>query len=140
MAKDEETPLDLSPDYEGIPDTIEGPPPDAPLEIGDQGISLPRDWAKAAEDNVTAAEQRTHEPLEDRVLREDPEPWALQPDLGHPEPEWGHPEVGRLVEPDSEVDRIDVTADAVASEVPESGPSLTEEEAAVHLEDERPDL
>jgi hypothetical protein len=138
MAKDEETPLDLSPDYEGIPETIDGPPPRAPRDIQDEGLSMPRDWVKGAEDHVTPAEQREPEPIDDRVLREDPEPWALQPELGRPQPEWGHPEVGRLVEPDSEVDQIDVTADAVASEVPESGPVLSAEEAAVHLEEERP--
>lgn len=130
--------MDLSPDYEGIPDTIDGPPPLAPRDIEDEALSLPRDWAKGAEDYVTAAEQRESEPIEDRVLREDPEPWSLRPEFDHPEPEWGHPEVGRLVEPDSEVDRIDVTADAVASEVPESGPVLSAEEAAVHVDEERP--
>jgi hypothetical protein len=139
MAKDDQTPLDLSPDYEGIPDIIEGPPPLAPQEIQDEGVSLPRDWLKGAEDHVTPAEQREREPIGDRVLREDPEPWALQPEVDHPEPEWGHPEVGRLVEPESEVDQLDVTAEAVASEVPEGGPALSSEEAAVHLEQETPE-
>ena len=139
MAEEEEVPLDLSVDYEGIPDTVEGPPPRAPLEIEDEGMSLPRDWIKAAEDRVTQAEQREVEPLDERILREDPEPWAEQPELGHPQPEWGHPEVGRLVEPESELDTLDKTAEEVAFEVPESGPALSAEEAAVHLEEERPE-
>ena len=43
------------------------------------------------------------------------------------------PEVGRLVEPQSEVDELDTTAEPVASDVGADGGDLSAEESAMHI-------
>ncbi|MDP9006805.1 MAG: hypothetical protein M3N15_07820 [Actinomycetota bacterium] len=114
-------------------------PPDEPLGV--------------FEDELTVRGQQTDEPLEERVLREEPEVWEQQP-IDEP--------VGHLVEPESGQE-LDLTKETVASVVDE-GPhpgdldvddiaagdtttrdvaterfgDLTAEEAAVHLTDDPP--
>jgi hypothetical protein len=125
--REEETglPPDLSPDTEGIPDTIEGPPPRTPGEIADQAFPLPGDEPKGSYDKVTASEQVQGDTLEERSQREQPD--RLRPDPGHP---------GRLIEPESGVDQIDSTKEEVAFRAAEPGLSLSAEEEAVRIEDE----
>ena len=118
-------PPDLSPDTEGIPDTIEGPPPRTPGEMADQALPLPGDEPKGAFDRVTAREHVERETLDERIDRE-------QPDVLRPEP--AH--AGRLIEPESGVDQMDLTKEEVAFRAAEPGMSLTAEEEAVRLEDE----
>ena len=118
-------PPDLSPDTEGIPDTIEGPPPHSPGEIADQALPLPGDAPKGAYDKVTASEQVEGDTLEERVRREQPD--RLSADADHP---------GRLIEPESGVDQIDTTKEEVAFRAAEPGMSLTAEEEAVRIQDE----
>jgi hypothetical protein len=64
---------------------------------------------------ITAAEERTDEPLDERISRETPESESF---------EAADPEVGRLVEDGDDLD---------ATEVPQR--DLSAEEAAVHLVD-----
>ena len=125
--KDEEIglPPDLSPDTEGIPETVEGPPPRTPGELADQALTLPGDHSKGAYDRVTAAEHRAGDTLDERIRRE-------QPDRLHPDPD----RPGRLVEPESGGDQIDLTKEEVAFRAPEAGLSLSSEEEAVRIEDE----
>jgi hypothetical protein len=118
-------PPDLSPDTEGIPETVEGPPPRTPGELADQALPLPGDEPKGAYDRVTAAEHREGDTLDERIRREQPD--RLRPDPAHP---------GRLVEPESEVDQIDRTKEEVAFRAPEPGLSLSSEEEAVRIEDD----
>lgn len=47
------------------------------------------------------------------------------------------PEVGRIVEPDSEVDELDKTAEPVASDVGGDGGDLSAEEQAMHIVEDR---
>ncbi len=46
------------------------------------------------------------------------------------------PEVGRLVEPESEVDQLDTTAEPVASDVGADDGDLAPEERAMHIVEE----
>ncbi len=118
-------PSDLSPDTEGIPDTVEGPPPRTPGELADQALPLPGDEPKGAYDRVTAAEHLEGDTLDQRIRRE-------QPDRVRPDP----PHSGRLIEPESEVDQIDVTKEEMATRAAEPGLSLSAEEEAIRVEDE----
>jgi hypothetical protein len=118
-------PPDMSPDTEGIPDTVEGPPPRSPGEIADQALPLPGDEPKGAYDHVTAAEHVEGDTLDERIRREQPD--RLRPDPDH---------AGRLIEPESGVDQIDVTKEEVAFRAPEPGLSLSSEEEAVRIEGE----
>ena len=47
------------------------------------------------------------------------------------------PEVGRLVEPESEVDELDKTAEPLATDVGADDGDLSPEERAMHIVDER---
>lgn len=48
-----------------------------------------------------------------------------------------HPEVGRLVEPESGVDELDTTADPVATDVGADDGDLAPEERAMHIVEDR---
>jgi hypothetical protein len=114
---------------EGVPD-LEGPL-DQKAITGDsqEGVPAPRDRPGAVRDyGVTAAEQRTDEPLRRRLLREQPE----VDDIGASDED---EPVGRLVEPESGVDEQDLTAETVASDVGEDNQGFTAEEAAMHRTD-----
>lgn len=114
-------------------------PPDEPLGV--------------FEDELTVRGQQTDEPLEERVLREEPEVWEREP-VDEP--------VGHLVEPESG-QGLDLTKEAVASVVEGGSPpddldaddlaagdtttrdvatervdDLSAEEAAMHLTDDPP--
>lgn len=118
-------PPDLSPDVAGIPDTVEGPPPRVPGEMADEAMPMPGDKPDASFGRVTAAEEAEGETMDERLDREEPD--ILHPPADHP---------GRLVEPESELDQLDKTADEVASQAAEPGMGLTAEEAAVRVESE----
>jgi hypothetical protein len=118
-------PPDMSPDTEGIPETVEGPPPRTPGEMADQALPLPGDEPKGAYDNVTAAEHLEGDSHEERISREQPD--VLRPDPDH---------AGRLIEPESGVDQIDTTKEEVAFRAAEPGLSLSSEEEAVRIERE----
>jgi hypothetical protein len=102
-------------------------PPDRPLGVEEYG--------------VTGAEQKTPEPLEDRVAREEPE--------AHPTSTEADPPVEGLVAPDEELGR-DVTGEEVATEATSTTAPMGEdlpqelegttaaEEDAVHVTPEPP--
>jgi uncharacterized protein DUF5709 len=120
-------PEDLSPDYEGIPETVDGPPPRAPGQLADEAFTPPRDEPRAVFGRVTAAEEAEGETLDERLRQEEPD--RVRPDPERP---------GRLIEPESGVDQIDTTAEEVAYRAPEPGLALSAEEEAVRLvEDSR---
>ncbi len=118
-------PPDLSPDYNGIPDTIEGPPPRTSGKMADQAMAMPGDEPGAVFGRVTAAEQADSETLEERIRQEEPDGIADPQD---------HP--GRLIAPESEIEQLDKTAEEVAFHAAEPGMGLTAEEAAVRIQDE----
>lgn len=118
-------PPDLSPDYNGIPDTIESSPPFSSGRMVDEAMAMPGDEPTASLGRVTAAEEVEGETLEERLRQEMPD---------RPEPPIHHP--GRLIAPESGVDEMDVTKEEVAFQATEAGMGLTAEEAAIHIEDE----
>ena len=68
--------------------------------------------------------------------RDDFDEFVPDPDADLPGgPDDREPEVGRLVEPDSEVDMIDKTAESVAQDVGADDGDLSAEEAAMHITD-----
>lgn len=100
---------------EGIPGLDDS---DASVE----GQIAPRDWPQAATDyGVTAGEQRTDEPIAERVYRE-------EPDVS----EDGASEVGRLVAPDEGHLYLDEEKDEVALDSEEDA-ALSAEESAMHI-------
>ena len=122
-----EAPEHESPEDEGIPDI--GKPHPAKRATGDpqEGLILPRDRARAAENTgVTAAEQREGSPLDERVSEDEPDGAS-----------GSRHEAGRLVEEGSGLtdEEKDLVADAAEDEL--EGRSA--EEAAVRIEDEEPE-
>ena len=112
-----------SPEDEGIPDI--GRPHPAKRATGDpqEGLILPGESARAAEDTgVTAEEQREGAPLEERLAEEQPDG----------EPGQRH-DAGRLVD-DGAV--LDEEKDLVADEAEGELEGRSAEEAAVRVEDE----
>ena len=111
-----------SPEDEGIPDI--GRPHPAKRETGDpqEGLILPRDEARAAEDTgVTAEEQREGASLDERLTEERPDREPGQRD-----------EAGRLIDDGAVLDEEkDLVADAAEEEL--EGRSAEEE--AVRIED-----
>jgi hypothetical protein len=91
-------------DFEG-----EVPPGDRPQGVDEFGI--------------TVQEERTPEPLADRVKREQPDRERGARD-----------DVGRLVEPDGGMVDMDREAEAIAMETEDDG-ALSAEEAAMHITD-----
>jgi hypothetical protein len=110
-------------DAEGIPDL------ETPVNQ-DEGLIPPRDHPQAVEEfGTTAAEERSDEPLADRVLREEPDfdeagvGQAADDAIG-----------GRLIESGSEdVDAVDAEKDAVAALATEDEGGLSAEESAMHI-------
>lgn len=115
-------PPDLSPDYQGIPETVDGPPPGVPGDNADDAFTLPGDSLRASLGRTTAAEEREGETLDERLLQE-------QPDVMQADPE----NAGKLVSPESAVDELDETAEEVAFQASEPGTARTAEEEAVHI-------
>ena len=114
---------DESPEDEGIPDI--GRPHPAKSATGDpqEGLILPGESARAAEDTgVTAEEQREGAPLEQRLAEEQPE---TPPGLRH--------DAGRLFD-DGAV--LDEEKDLVAEAAEDELEGRSAEEAAVRIEDE----
>jgi hypothetical protein len=123
---DETLPRDTSPEEEGIPDVDELPPGLARTGDPLEGIVAPRDHPLAADDyGTTPAEEALGESLEQRMLREEPEPlgWALADDDVEP----------AAVQPDEGMVDYDDTAEEVADLVADPF-GLSAEEAAVRIE------
>jgi len=114
---------------EGIPgldDAAKGKP-----ETGDaqEGLIPPRDHPQGATEwGVTAEEQLEGEPLDRKLRRE-------TIDLAAIEEASLEDQIGRIVEPESEVDEIDLTAEPYATDVGRDDGSLSAEEAAMHITD-----
>lgn len=115
-------PPDLSPDYQGIPETVEGPPPGVPGDNADDAFPLPGDHPQGVEGRTTAAEDLEGETLDERLSQE-------QPDVAQTDPE----DSGKLVSPESEVDELGSTAEEVAMQTPEPGTARSAEEDAVRI-------
>ena len=112
-----------SPEDEGIPDI--GRPHPAKRATGDpqEGLILPGESARAAEDTgVTAQEQREGAPLEERLAEEEPDREAGQ-----------RHDAGRLVD-DGAV--LDEEKDLVADEAEGELEGRSAEEAAVRIEEQ----
>ena len=116
---------------EGIP-PIEERIPGRDVETSDEGMMAPREHSIAAGSDpaysVTAAEERFPESVEARARRENPE--VGQGDFGRDEEAGPAP---RLMDPDSDIDEIDVTAEAVGDVAEDSEGGLTAEESAMHI-------
>lgn len=112
-------------DEEGIPEMTQLPQGISEWNA-DDGMMPPRDFPQAVDGNTTAGEQLIGESLEERLEREEPEVSAASLDDGS--------EVGPLMEPDSEIDEVDITDEAVAIEGREAG-GLSAEEAAMHIDE-----
>src|SRR5437763_4695986 len=110
---------------EGIP-AIEEPIPGRDVETSEEGMMAPRDHSIAAGSDpaypVTAAEERMPESVANRARRENPD-FGDEDFDGDEESELA----SRLMEPDSDVDEIDVTAEEVADLVDDGGGFTAEE-------------
>lgn len=126
MKREEETPEDLSPEREGMPQVIDGPPERGPKESSDEGMSLPGEYPNASRDRVTAREQREGQTLDERLDEE-----------AEPQPNMVPRQGGRLVGPGDELEELDKTHEEVADEADESRGGFTAEEAAVRVERDR---
>jgi hypothetical protein len=115
-------PPDLSPDYQGIPESVEGPPPGVPGDNADDAFPLPKDHPQGVEGRTTAAEELEGETLDERLTQE-------QPDIVQAPPE----DSGKLMSPESGVDELDRTAEEVAAQTPEPGTARSAEEDAVRI-------
>jgi hypothetical protein len=115
-------------DAEGIPD-IESAPPGKDIETSDEGMMAPRDHPIAAGVDpayaTTASEERVGESVAARAARE-------EPDFGE-RVEAADTIGARLMQPDSDVDPRDDTADEVADVVEDEQRAPTAEEAAMHV-------
>jgi hypothetical protein len=116
---------------EGIPD-IEEPIPGQDVETSDEGMMAPRDHSVAAGSDPaypnTAAEERAGESVAARARRENPD--FGQGDFGRDQESDRSP---RLMEPDSDIDEVDVTAEEVADIGEDTDGGLTAEESAMHI-------
>src|SRR4051794_3515712 len=112
---------------EGVPDLFESPP-GQDIDTDSEGMMAPGDAPNAAVDyGTTSREERTDEPLSQRVRREEPEVGVGDLAAGDEEPE-----APRLVAEDTDIDLQDLEDDAVAAES-DDGSALTAEEAAMHV-------
>jgi hypothetical protein len=118
-------PPDLSPDYEGIPDTADDHDPVPSGMMADDAMPMPHDYPSGVTGRVTAAEEVEGETLDERLRQE-------LPDVPQRAPE----HAGRLVAPESGVDEMDTTKEEVASLAPEPGLALSAEEQAIRVEGE----
>src|SRR3954462_8033570 len=106
-------------------------PPGQDLDLDQDPPIAPSDRPLAVTDyGPTPAEERTQEPLYRRVAREEPEVGEELEDFGEEDPV-----AARLLEPDSAVDEIDITAEGAGREPDslEDSAGLSAEEAAVHV-------
>ena len=112
---------------EGQPQLYD-PPPGQDIDLDQDGPVVPGDRPRGTTDyGITSAEERTDEPLARRVLREVPE-------VGDGELDGDEsPLAPRLLDPDSDIDELDVTAEAYALEAEDDSAGLTAEEAAMHI-------
>jgi uncharacterized protein DUF5709 len=118
MHDDYEAEHDAEAEAEGLPDLDDARP--------DDEIVLPGESPDASQDyGTTSTEQATPENLDDRLSRE-------LPDDAEPQEAEG---LGRLVEPESEVDELDETKEMVASEDESDKGPLSPEEQAMHVEE-----
>lgn len=120
---------------EGQPQLYD-PPPGQDLDLDQTAPVVPGDRPRAATDwGTTSREERIDEPLAQRVQREVPE--FDEGDLAEAQDALAP----RLLEPDSDIDEIDVTAEAYALESEDDSAGLTAEESAMHIvsEDEASD-
>ncbi|CAN5850614.1 hypothetical protein BH23ACT12_BH23ACT12_05960 [soil metagenome] len=115
-------PPDLSPDYQGIPETVDGPPPGVPGDNADDAFPLPLDEPQGVDGRTTASEELEGESLDDRLRREQPEDLQSVPT-----------DAGKLMSPESGVDELDQTADEVAVQTAEPGTARSAEEQAVRI-------
>jgi Family of unknown function (DUF5709) len=116
------TERDRRPEDEGIPDLDPTLPSKEATGDTQEGLVLPGDEARVAEDDrITAREQREGAPLEDRLAEEEPEDEDL-----------GRRQAGRLIEEHDGLE--DDEKDEVAEEAPEDTQGLTAEEAAVRID------
>jgi len=115
-------PADLSPDHQGIPESVEGPPPGVPGDNADDAFPLPGDEPQVVLGRTTAAEERAGETLDERLAQEQTDDLAVDPDSA-----------GRLMAPESGVDEMDETSEEVAFQASESSQLLTAEEDAMHV-------
>jgi hypothetical protein len=118
-------PPDMSPDYEGIPDTADDHDPVTPGTMADDAMPMPHDYPSGVTGRVTAAEEAEGETLDERLRQE-------LPDVPQRPPE----HAGRLVAPESGVDEMDTTKEEIASLAPETGLALSAEEQAIRVEGE----
>jgi hypothetical protein len=119
---------DPTPEDEGIPDLTDGSPEAGWME-DPQEMPLPGDDPQATEDyGVTADEQRTGEPLDQRLRREVDD---------HQERPPGRPArpAGRIVQEDEGV-RHDTQEEAVAEEASDDLAGRSPEERAMRVEPE----
>jgi hypothetical protein len=119
-------------DAEGIPQTDGQPGKN--IETSEEAMMAPRDYSVAAGSDpaypVTAEEERAGETVAARAARE-------EPDFGEPGSRSAavadRAAVGaRLMDPDSDIDEIDLTDESIAL-VGEGDRAPTAEEAAVHV-------
>src|SRR3954469_18422914 len=113
---------------EGLPQLFD-PPPGQDIETDQTAPVVPRDRPMGVNQwGVTEAEERTDEPLYRRVRREEPDVDQRPAAEDRPAP--------RLLQPDSDIDEVDETAEEVALTAEDDSAGLTAEEAAVHIVDQ----
>ena len=113
---------------EGLPQLAD-PPPGQDLDTDQTAPSVPRDRPLGATEwGTTAAEERIDEPLYRRVRREVPEVGEGGGGYDSPSP--------RLLDPDSDIEEVDETAELVALTDEDDSAGLSAEESAVHIVDE----
>jgi hypothetical protein len=118
-------------EQEGEPGLF-SPPPGQDLDLDADAVVPPGDRPRASIDwGVTAAEERVDEPLFRRVRREVPE---VDEDDVDVRPD--RPAAGRLLEPDSDIEELDVTAEEVGLSGEDDDAGLSAEELAVRVVDE----
>jgi hypothetical protein len=118
-------------DAEGIPE-VDEMPPGRNIDTNEEALMAPRDHSIAAGSDpayaVTAREGRLPESVADRAARENPE--FGERDLYQADQK---AEAGRLLDPDSDIDEIDVTAEEIGLSAEDDSAGMSAEESAVHL-------
>ena len=113
---------------EGQPQLYD-PPPGQDLDTDQTAPSITRDRPLGVNQwGTTEAEERIDEPLYRRVRRE-------EPDVDQ-RPLVGDDPAPRLLQPDSDIDEVDETAEEVALTSEDDSAGLTAEQAAVHIVDD----
>jgi hypothetical protein len=118
-------------DAEGMPE-VDEMPPGRDIDTNEEAIMAPRDHSVAAGSDpayaVTAREERQPESVAARAARENPE--VGQGDLGRADEDAA---AGRLMDPDSDIDELDVTSEEVGLAAEDDSDGLSAEESAVHV-------